>query len=100
LALNKSELAAAIAERTDLNVKQAQDVIDALTATISDELASGNSVSIAGFGKFSVNQRAARQGRNPNTGETLKIAAGRSPKFSSAQALKMRMAGLPGEPND
>ena len=63
------------------------------STTVSDELAEGERSSLAGFGKFSVSQRAAREGRNPATGATIKIAASKAAKFSAASALKKRLNG-------
>jgi DNA-binding protein HU-beta len=70
---------------------QARGAVEAAIETISDELASGGEVALAGFGKFSVSQRAARQGRNPSTGATIQIAASKAAKFSAASALKKRL---------
>lgn len=89
--MNKNELADGIAQRTGLAGTQARQALESALELISDELASGGDVSIAGFGKFSVSNRAARQGRNPATGETINIAASKSAKFSAAKALKDRL---------
>ncbi|HYB24971.1 MAG TPA: HU family DNA-binding protein [Solirubrobacteraceae bacterium] len=91
--MTKNELAEQIAERAGLGAGQARQVVEATIEVISDELASGGEVSLAGFGKFSVSQRAAREGRNPSTGETIKIAASKAAKFSAASALKKRLNG-------
>jgi DNA-binding protein HU-beta len=89
--MTKNELGEQVAERTGLSASQGRQVIEAAIEVISDELASGGEVSIAGFGKFSVSHRAARQGRNPSTGETIQIAASKAAKFSAASALKKRL---------
>jgi len=91
--MTKNELADQIAERTGLGAGQARQVVEATIEAVSDELAAGGEVSLAGFGKFSVSQRAARQGRNPSTGETINIAASKAAKFSAASALKKRLNG-------
>ncbi|TMK39863.1 MAG: HU family DNA-binding protein [Actinobacteria bacterium] len=89
--MNKNELADRIASTADLGAGQAKDVVDKTLETISDELARGGEVSLAGFGKFSVSQRSARQGRNPATGQPIQIPASRAAKFSAASALKGRL---------
>jgi DNA-binding protein HU-beta len=89
--MNKNELADGIAQRTGLAGTQARQALETAVELIGDELAGGRDVSIAGFGKFSVSNRAARLGRNPATGQTISIAASRSAKFSAAKALKDRL---------
>lgn len=89
--MTKNELAERVAQQTGLSASQARQVVETTLETISDELASGGEVSLAGFGKFSVSHRAARQGRNPSTGQTIQIAASKAAKFSSASALKKRL---------
>jgi DNA-binding protein HU-beta len=89
--MTKNELAEAIAERADLGIGQARNVVDTVIATVSDELARGGEVALAGFGKFSVSQRAARTGRNPATGQTINIPASKAARFSAASALKKRL---------
>lgn len=91
--MTKNELAERIAQRTGLGAGQARQVVETTIEVVSDELAAGGEVSLAGFGKFSVSKRAARQGRNPSTGETIKIAASKGAKFSAASALKKRLNG-------
>jgi DNA-binding protein HU-beta len=91
--MTKNELAEKVAQQTDLSASKARDVVEAAIETISDELSSGGEVALAGFGKFSVSHRAARQGRNPSTGETINIAASKAAKFSAASALKKRLNG-------
>lgn len=89
--MTKNELADKVAERAGLAPSEARRALDATIETVSEELAAGGEVSIAGFGKFSVSHRAARQGRNPATGATITIAASKAAKFSAASALKSRL---------
>ena len=89
--MTKNELAEAIASKTGISGSQARQVVEATIESVSDELASGGEVALAGFGKFSVSHRAARQGRNPSTGATIQIAASKAAKFSAASALKKRL---------
>ena len=89
--MTKNELADKVAERTGLGSGQARQAVEAAIDAVSDELVNGGEVSLAGFGKFSVSHRSARQGRNPATGETIDIAASNAAKFSSASALKKRL---------
>jgi DNA-binding protein HU-beta len=89
--MTKNELADRVAERTGMAASQARHSLDTVIEAISDELAAGGEVALAGFGKFSVNHRAARQGRNPATGQTIHIAASKAAKFSPASALKKRL---------
>ncbi|MGA2319506.1 MAG: HU family DNA-binding protein [Solirubrobacteraceae bacterium] len=91
--MTKNELAEQVAERTGLPASQARELVDTTIELVSDELAAGGEVALAGFGKFSVSHRAAREGRNPSTGETIKIAASKAAKFSAASALKKRLNG-------
>jgi DNA-binding protein HU-beta len=87
-AINKTELARAVAEETGLSSGQAKEAIEATLDTIANELTRGNEVSLSGFGKFGISERSARQGRNPQTGETMQIAATRVPRFQAASTLK------------
>jgi DNA-binding protein HU-beta len=89
--MNKNELAERIASSAGLGTGQAKDVVEATLETIASELARGGEVSLAGFGKFSVSDRSARQGRNPATGQTIHIPASKAAKFSAASALKGRL---------
>jgi DNA-binding protein HU-beta len=91
--MTKNELADKVAERTGMAASQARQAVEATIDVVSDELAGGGEVALAGFGKFSVSHRAAREGRNPSTGETIKIAASKAAKFSAASALKKRLNG-------
>ncbi len=91
--MTKNDLADKVAEQTGLAASQARQALEAVIEAVTDELAAGGEVSLAGFGKFSVSDRAARQGRNPATGETINIAASKAAKFSAASALKTRLNG-------
>lgn len=86
--MNKAELVAAVAERTELSKKDAEKAIKAVTDVISEELVKGEKVQLVGFGTFKVTERAAREGRNPKTGEPMQIEASKSPKFEAGKALK------------
>ena len=89
--MTKNELAGKIAERAGIGVGQAKEAVDATFDTIADQLRSGGEVAVAGFGKFSVSNRSARQGRNPATGATIQIPASKAAKFSAASALKKQL---------
>jgi DNA-binding protein HU-beta len=91
--MTKNELAERVAERTGMATSQARNAVESVIDVVSDELARGGEVALAGFGKFSVSHRAARQGRNPSTGQTIQIAASKAAKFSAASALKKRLNG-------
>lgn len=86
--MNKTELVAAMAEKTDLSKKDAEKALKAFTEVVADELKKGEKIQLVGFGTFEVSERAAREGRNPRTGETMTIAASKSPKFKPGKALK------------
>jgi DNA-binding protein HU-beta len=86
--MNKTELAGQIAERAGLSAAEAGRVLDATLESIESALAAGEEVSITGFGKFTVADRAARQGVNPSTGEPISIAASKAPRFSAGARLK------------
>lgn len=86
--MNKSELIDAIAEEADLSKASAGRALDAAIDAITGSLKNGDAVSLVGFGTFSVKHRAARQGRNPQTGETIKISAANVPSFKAGKALK------------
>ena len=83
--MNKTELVAAIASKADISKKDSEN---AFIDTISDALKKGDKVSLVGFGSFEVRTRAARTGRNPQTGAEIKIAASKSPAFKAGKALK------------
>ncbi len=91
--MTKQELAKEMADRADIDQSTAKDAIDAALETITAELSRGGEVSLAGFGKFSVSERSAREGRNPATGETIQIQASKAAKFSAASALKKELNG-------
>ena len=86
--MNKAELIAAVAEKAELSKKDAEKAVKALTDVISDELVKGEKVQLVGFGTFEVSERAAREGRNPRSGEVMNIPASRTPKFKAGKALK------------
>ncbi|RGG77073.1 MULTISPECIES: HU family DNA-binding protein [unclassified Clostridium] len=86
--MNKTELVAAIAEKTELSKKDAEKALKAFTDVVAEELKKGEKVQLVGFGTFEVAEREAREGRNPRTGETMTIAASKSPKFKAGKALK------------
>jgi DNA-binding protein HU-beta len=86
--VNKAELIEAIAAAADISKASAERALDGATNAISGALKSGDQVTIVGFGSFYVGERGARTGRNPRTGETIQIAASKSPKFRAGKALK------------
>ena len=86
--MNKTELIAAIAEKTELSRKDAEKALKAFTEVVEEELKKGEKIQLVGFGTFEVSERAAREGRNPQTGETMQIAASKSPKLKAGKALK------------
>ncbi len=86
--MNKTELVAAVAEAAGLSKKDAEKAVKAFTETVTKQLKKGNKVQIVGFGTFEVSKRAARTGRNPHTGATMKIKASKAPKFKAGKALK------------
>ena len=86
--MNRTELSARIAARSSLSRADAATAVDAVVSAIAEALASGEEVSIAGFGKFTVRHRPARQGRNPRTGEPVAVAASKAPAFRAAAKLR------------
>jgi DNA-binding protein HU-beta len=86
--MNKSDLIDAMAEAADVSKSTAGRALDALTDSIAVALKNGETVSIIGFGTFSVKERAARTGRNPQTGAAIEIAASKTPSFKAGKALK------------
>ena len=86
--MNKAELIAAVAENAELTKKDAEKAVKAFIDVVTDELKKGEKVQVVGFGTFEVSMRAEREGRNPQTGETMKIAACKAPKFKAGKALK------------
>jgi DNA-binding protein HU-beta len=86
--LKKTELIEAIAKRADVSKSQAQKYFDAFEEVVTDALKGGDEVQIMGFGKFYVREQKARNGRNPQTGEKMRISAGTIPTFSAGNSLK------------
>ena len=86
--MNKAQLTDAVAAATDSSKAEAGRAVDAVLGSVGDALGNGNSVSLVGFGTFSVRHRAARMGRNPQTGATMQIAASKVPGFKAGKALK------------
>lgn len=86
--MNKVELIGAVASKSEISKKDVEKVINAFTNIVTDTLIDGDKVAITGFGTFEVTKRAARTGRNPKTGEAIKIATSKSPKFKAGKALK------------
>ena len=86
--MNKTELVDAIAKQTGLNKKDSEAALKAFTDTVGKALKKGDKVQLVGFGTFEVAKRAAREGKNPQTGEKIKIAACKAPKFKAGKALK------------
>jgi len=86
--VNKAELIEAVAESADISKAAASRAVDGMTKAITKALKKGDTVTLVGFGTFSVRKRAARQGRNPQTGEVIKIKASKQPVFKAGKALK------------
>ncbi|WP_062047530.1 HU family DNA-binding protein [Bacillus sp. JCM 19034] len=86
--MNKTELIQAVAERSQLSKKDSTSAVNAVFDVISETLASGEGVQLIGFGNFEVRERAARKGRNPQTGEEIDIAATKTPAFKAGKQLK------------
>ena len=86
--MNKIELVAAMADEAGLSKKDAEKALKAFTDVVAKALKKGDKVQLVGFGTFEVTKRAAREGRNPQTGATMKIAASKAPKFKAGKALK------------
>ena len=86
--MNKAELVASIAEKSNLTKKDSEAALNGFIKSVEEALAAGDKVQLVGFGTFEVRERAAKEGRNPRTGETIKIAASKSPKFKAGKALK------------
>jgi DNA-binding protein HU-beta len=86
--MNKNELIDLLAEEHELTKTFARDLVDSIFQKITDSVQDGEEVAIFGFGKFKVVERGARKGRNPQTGEAIKIAASKNLKFESAKSLK------------
>ena len=86
--MNKTELIAAVAEKAELSKKDAEKAVKAFTEVVAEELNKGEKIQLVGFGTFEVSERAAREGRNPRTGEKMMIEASKTPKFKAGKALK------------
>ena len=91
--MNKTELVAAIAEKTELSKKDAEKAVNAVLDAVTDALAAGEKIQIVNFGTFEVKTRAARTGRNPKTGEAMEIAASKTPAFTAGKGLKDTVNG-------
>lgn len=86
--MNKTEFIAAVAEKAEISKKDSEKALKAFVDVIAEQLKAGDKVQLVGFGTFEVSERAAREGRNPQTGETMTIAACKAPKFKAGKALK------------
>ena len=86
--MNKTELVAAMADKAGVSKKDAEASLKAFTEVVTEELKKGEKIQLVGFGTFEVSKRSARTGRNPRTGEEMKIKASKAPKFKAGKALK------------
>ena len=86
--MNKTQFVEAIAAKSGLSKKAAEAALNAMTDVVAETLKAGEKIQLIGFGTFEVKERAARAGRNPKTGETIQIAASKTPAFSAGKALK------------
>jgi len=86
--MNKSDLVAAIAEKAEMSKKDAEKALKAFEDVVTEELANNGKVQLVGFGTFDVAERAAREGRNPQTGMAMPIPASKAPRFKAGKALK------------
>ena len=86
--MNKTELVAAIAENAEISKKDAEKALKAFVDVVTEELKTEEKVQLVAFGTFEVSKRSAREGRNPQTGQTMKIEACKAPKFKAGKALK------------
>lgn len=86
--MNKTELVAAIADQAGISKKDAEKALKAFTDIVGAQLKKGDKIQLVGFGTFEVSKRAAREGRNPQTGKSMKIPASKAPKFKAGKALK------------
>ena len=86
--MNKTEFIAAVAEKAEISKKDSEKALKAFVDVVAEQLKAGDKVQLVGFGTFEVSERAAREGRNPQTGETMTIAASKAPKFKAGKALK------------
>ncbi len=95
--MNKSELVEVVADKTEMTKAAAGGAVEALLETIAESVARGEAVTLIGFGTFEARKRAARAGKNPRTGETLKIAATTVPAFKAGKAFKDKVAAAAGK---
>lgn len=86
--MNKTELIAAVAENAEISKKDAEKAVKAVFDVVTEAMKEGDKVQVVGFGTFETSERAAREGRNPQTGETMQIGACKVPKFKAGKALK------------
>ena len=86
--MNKAELVSKMAEKSELTKKEAEAALNAFMKSVEEALVAGEKVQLVGFGTFEVSERGAREGRNPQTGATMKIAACKAPKFKAGKAFK------------
>ena len=86
--MNKTEFIAAVAEKAEISKKDSEKALKAFVDVVAEQLKAGDKVQLVGFGTFEVSERAAREGRNPQTGETMTITACKAPKFKAGKALK------------
>ncbi|HIZ74870.1 MAG TPA: HU family DNA-binding protein [Candidatus Mediterraneibacter stercoravium] len=86
--MNKTELITAVAEKAEISKKDSEKALKAFIDVVTEQLKAGEKVQLVGFGTFEVSERAAREGRNPQTGKTMKIEACKAPKFKAGKALK------------
>lgn len=86
--MNKAELVAAMSEQAGLSKKDTEAALKAFTDVVAEQLKKGDKIQLVGFGTFEVSERAAREGRNPQTGKAMKIEASKAPKFKAGKALK------------
>lgn len=93
--MNKTELIASVAQKTELTKKDAEKAVKAVFDTIAEELATGGKVQVIGFGTFEIRERAAREGRNPQSGQPITIAASKSPAFKAGKGLKEQVNAAP-----
>ena len=91
--MNKTELVEAVAKESGLTAADSRKAVESFITTVEKTLKKGDDVAITGFGKFSVVKRSARTGRNPQTGETVKIKASKAPKFTAGAGLKGVVSG-------
>ena len=90
--MNKTELVAAVAAKTEMSKKNAEKAVAAVLETVAETLAAGEKVQLVGFGTFEAREREARTAKNPRTGETVTVPATRTPAFKAGQALKNKVA--------